>query len=161
MFVKETLFYENLNNILSERIPNIKLSIDNYLQNYNNVHNINLEAFYSLEKFPYNHNRVEWRIEIDLGEFEYDINTERPFFIGGFISLEEISSRQMLFCNLGKIYNSFNPDIECKNDYQISFLDIDNPIIINSAIKNVNSFLDFFSESFFKEIDLIDIKKLK
>lgn len=160
MVIKNTLFYKSLNTLLKERIQLIKPLIDNSLLLIKDKNNKPLKVSYSLENHPCTQ-VTQWRIEVDFNDYEWDLITCKPFHLGGFISIEENLNRQIVICNFGRIYNSFNSNIEAISHTQITFSDLDNLEIVNSAIKKVNSFLDDFPKSFLSEVNLIDTKKLE
>lgn len=156
--IRKSKFYSYFNLKLKQEFPVIKDKIRYYLKNKSEFSQ--LKVICQLEIHPWKQ-VTQWRIEIDFDDFEWDLETFKPHFLGAFASLEEVEGKRILHCNFGKTYNSFNRDEEINNAcIKINYSNIDSTASIEFMKKEIEKFIENLYSKFIKEIDQIDLDRL-
>ena len=155
------MFYNTINNILREKLPEIKNNVDQYiyLKNYEKIIS-KIKCDY--EKSIYTSQIIDWRCEIELNEELYDYNC-KPYGLGCFWSMEIIFKRKLLYYNSGRMYNGFLENKNIREDFIVKFDEIDDDEIIKNmeseTIKNIKIFSNNFTENL--EIFVRGYKKIR
>lgn len=166
MNIRQSHFYTEINKLLRQQLPTILSLIKQTLLKQNNPNKNQLKVYCTLERHLWRQ-ATQWRIEVDFENYEngYD-ETLRPYSIGGFVMLEEVRGKQILYCDYGRFYNTFKNDkTELEDnlpifDEQIAYTELENQSLTTERLNKINLFLDSFHDRFIDGIDSINFKQL-
>ncbi len=167
MNIRQSHFYTEINELLRQRLPIILSLIKQTLLSQNDPNKNQLEVCCILERHLWGQD-TQWRIEVDFENYEngYAEETSRPHSIGGFVMLEEVRGKQILYCQYGRFYNSFKNDkTEIKDDTtmfdeQIAYTELENKSLTTERLDRINLFLDSLHKRLIDGIDSINFKEL-
>lgn len=104
---------------------------------------------------------TQWRIDAETDSTPCD-DSGRPFGIGGFIFLEEVTKREVLFFKV-QMYNSFDKKITKQGYLKIHYNKANDKEFVKMLIQQTNIFLDQFYDHFIAgtEIFVPEWRRLK
>lgn len=158
-FVKESLFYQEINSLLREQFPLIKEAItpayEQILEENEFHHPLPIEYYFEYAAWGANR---QWRLELDFDDYQWSNSTIKPHFLTALISIEignEVIHFKYHLCS------SFNEGLASMETEKIEISKLNNDNFIIEKVTELKQFLEGLPKAFLKEIERIDFNELE